>query len=146
MLDVNNLGRRAAVVLAVGVTAGCAFPPPTSPPDAVLQNTATVSVNGQSTGERYYVTCKKTRWLLTIDSVDDAAGFTALIDTDGVPEAKFVKIRDVDGFTGSAWEGGVGQATAKRDDRTITLTGSGYGVLSDNPGPATAAFTITTTC
>lgn len=146
MLDDNNVGRSAAVVLAVGVTAGCAFPPPTSQPDAVLQNTATVSINGQPTGERHYVTCKKTRWLLTIDSLDDAAGFTALIDTDGAPDAKFVKIRDLDGFTGSAWEGGVGEATAKRDDRTITLTGTGYGVRSDDPGPATAAFTITMSC
>lgn len=110
-------------------------------------NTATVSINGQDTGERLFVRCDQIQWLLTIDAIDEATGFTAMIGKGGAPEPKFVKIRDVAGFTGSAWDGGVGHIEARRGSAVLTLEGSGYGFFADNPGePTTAAFSITTAC
>ncbi|MGH3675705.1 MAG: lipoprotein LpqH [Mycobacterium sp.] len=87
------------------------------------------------------------RWLLTIDVVGDGAGFTAMLRTGGDFDAKFVKIRQLGGFTGSAWAGGVGRAEAGRGLGVITIAGRGYGFYLDKPHrPATAAFTIKTVC
>lgn len=106
-----------------------------------------MTIASQATGERHYVTCAKTKWLLTIESGDAAEGFTAIIDTDEGADAKVVKIRNIGGFTGTAWAGGVGQVKATRHHDEITISGTGYGSFADDPHrPATAPFTITATC
>lgn len=141
---VRVLNTAATVLLAVGLS-GCSSPPPPSPDD--MGGTATVSINSEPTGERYYVSCAKVKWLLTIETGDADAGFTAIVDTDNRPDAKMVKIRDLGGFTGSAWTGGVGELRATRDDGRLTISGTGYGYFADDDRrPATAAFDITAAC
>lgn len=43
---------------------------------------------------------------------------------------QWVKIRNVDGFNGSAWEGGVGTMEAKYANSEYTISGSAYGINS----------------
>lgn len=147
MFDETKIRLAAAAALLGIVVPGCTSDSPTSAPP-ISPNTATVSVNGRDAGDRLFVRCSQIQWLLTIDAVDQASGFTAMVSkVGGGPDPKFVKIRDVAGFTGSAWDGGVGHIEARRDGAVLTLEGSGYGFFADNPGePTTAAFSITTAC
>lgn len=60
---------------------------------------------------------------------------------------QWVKIRNVDGFTGSFWAGGAGDAHAEVAKSTYTITGSADGISSSNPDKVvTAEFKITAEC
>ena len=82
----------------------------------------------------------------------------AIRDRDGQVEAvvlfsgnrvipQWVKIRNVDGFTGSFWEGGVGSAHVDLTNSAYTITGSAYGINSSNPNKViTTDFKISAQC
>jgi Mycobacterium 19 kDa lipoprotein antigen len=60
---------------------------------------------------------------------------------------RWVKIRNIDGFTGSFWEGGVGSAHVDLTDSAYTITGSAYGINSSNPNKVTTTdFKISAEC
>ena len=60
---------------------------------------------------------------------------------------QWVKIRNVDGFTGSFWQGGVGDAHADVTNTAYTITGSAYGIDRSNPNKVvTTDFKIVATC
>ena len=60
---------------------------------------------------------------------------------------QWVKIRNIDGFTGSFWEGGVGSAHVDLTDSAYTITGSAYGINSSNPNKVTTTdFKISAEC
>jgi hypothetical protein len=60
---------------------------------------------------------------------------------------QWVKIRNIDGFTGSFWEGGVGSAHVDLTDSAYTITGSAYGINSSNPNKViTTDFKISAEC
>lgn len=134
-------------VVVLAATAGCGSEPSPRPDTAMPSNTAVVSIDGRGTGERYYVACRNQKWQLTIDTIGEGAGFTAMLKQDAGLDAQMVKIRDLGGFTGSAWRGGVGDVEARRDAGVMTITGTGYGYFGDQwRGPADAAFTIRAAC
>ena len=61
--------------------------------------------------------------------------------------AQWVKIRNIDGFNGSAWIGGVGETHVDLTKSTYTFTGSAYGINSNNPNKVvTEDFKITAEC
>jgi hypothetical protein len=58
-----------------------------------------------------------------------------------------LKIRNIDGFTGSFWEGGVGNAHVDLSNSAYTITGSAYGINSSNPNKViTTDFKISAEC
>jgi hypothetical protein len=60
---------------------------------------------------------------------------------------QWVKIRNIDGFTGSFWQGGVGSARADVINSAYTITGSAHGINSRNPNKVvTTDFKITAEC
>ncbi|GLB89092.1 hypothetical protein SRL2020448_06350 [Mycobacterium kiyosense] len=60
---------------------------------------------------------------------------------------QFVKIRNVDGFTGSYYEGGVGDAHVDLAKNTYTISGSASGINSANPDKVvTTDFKISAEC
>lgn len=145
MIESVDVVRIAGALLLTTVVPGCATSPPASP-DAI-GTTATVSINSHTTGHRYPVRCAKVRWLMTIETYTATPGFTAIVNTEDGVDAKVVKIRDLGGFTGTAWAGGVGHVNATRDDKQITISGSGYGFSADDTRrPATVPFSITAAC
>ncbi|MGY4868584.1 lipoprotein LpqH [Mycolicibacterium elephantis] len=110
-------------------------------------NTATAAIDGQDTGGRLYVRCDQIQWLLTIDGGDEESGFTAMVDKGETPEAKFVKIVNLGGYTGSAGEGGSGDLEVSRDGSVLTFTGSAYGYFAADPSePTTTGSRISTAC
>jgi|SRR5947209_4643178 len=62
-----------------------------------------------------------------------------------IPE--WVKIRNIDGFTGSFWQGGVGEAHVDLTNSAYTISGSAYGINNSNPNKViTTDFKITAAC
>ena len=92
--------------------------------------------------------CSQNQQYRTIDIKDHNGGVEAVVLTSGyrvIPE--WVKIRDVDGFTGSFWEGGVGAAHADITNDAYTISGSAYGINRSNPDKVvTTEFKIIAEC
>jgi hypothetical protein len=84
----------------------------------------------------------------TIDIRDRDGQVEAVVLLSGyraIPQ--WVKIRNIDGFTGSFWEGGVGSARVDLTDSVYTITGSAYGINSSNPNKViTTDFKISAEC
>lgn len=124
---------------------GCADGQPTTP--ATPQ--ATVTVDDTTVGP-LPATCERLRSYLTV-RVDNAPGeLTGVLDVGGVaPVAKWVKLRDLAGFTGDAWAGGVGDVDTRRAaDGSYVLTGTAYGVYTARPDELaqTAPITVEARC
>lgn len=79
-------------------------------------------------------TCSQEHSYRTIDIRNHDSTVQAVVLLSGdrvIPQ--WVKIRNVDGFNGSFWHGGVGNARADRARNTYTVAGSAYGISSKNP-------------
>jgi lipoprotein LpqH len=139
-------GVAAAVV--VGCMSACSGQRTDAPrEDGLPPGFASISIDGHDSGTTYPVTCDQIQWLLTIETHDVAPGFTVLVDIGPEVLAKFVKIRDVGGFTGSFWRGGVGEGDATRAPNVYSVTGTAYGMRTGNRhGPILAGFDITAAC
>ena len=129
-----------AVVVVAGV-AGCAGA------RTVPRKAAHLTIDGATHTTRP-AACSQDQAYRTIDIPDRDGKVEAvvLISSDRViPE--WVKIRNVDGFTGSFWQGGVGDARAGLAGSAYTITGSAYGINSSNPNKVvTTDFAITAEC
>jgi Mycobacterium 19 kDa lipoprotein antigen len=92
--------------------------------------------------------CSQNQQYRTIDIKDRDGGVEAVVLTSGYRAMpQWVKIRNVDGFTGSFWEGGVGDAHADVTNDAYTIIGSAYGINSRNPDKVvTTDFKIIAEC
>jgi hypothetical protein len=129
-----------AFILIVGV-AGCGQAP-TTPAKA-----ARVTIDGATHTTRP-AACSQIQSYRTIDIGDQNGHVEAVVVLSGsraIPQ--WVKIRNVDGFTGSFWQGGVGDAHADVTNTAYTITGSAYGIDRSNPNKVvTTDFKIVATC
>ncbi|MCK0174138.1 MULTISPECIES: lipoprotein LpqH [Mycobacteriaceae] len=128
---------------AVGLLGACSSPEP-----ALGARTAEVTVNGEGSGSKYPVECSQAGWTWLISTFDEAKpGFSASIQTGEGVDAHSVQIRDLEGFTGSFWQGTVGEGKATIANDKITITGQAEGSFADDPtGEANATFRIETRC
>ncbi|HEX2214309.1 MAG TPA: lipoprotein LpqH [Mycobacterium sp.] len=138
----------AATTVVAGSIQACSDARDNAPPQhGLASGTASVTINGQDTGGKHAVLCNQIQWSLMIETPTPAPGFTVLIDTGPEATAKFVKIRDLGGFTGSYWRGGMGDGEATRDPDLYTVTGSAYGIHTDAPNrPTNATYRIRAAC
>ena len=92
--------------------------------------------------------CSQLQSYRTIDIRDRDGQVEAVVLLSGyraIPQ--WVKIRNIDGFTGSFWEGGVGNAHVDLSNSAYTITGSAYGINSSNPNKViTTDFKISAEC
>ncbi|ULE31611.1 lipoprotein LpqH [Mycobacterium sp. IDR2000157661] len=147
MISPRRAGIHTLGIVLLAAAAGCGSEPAPRPDLGMPRNTAQVSIDGRDTGKQYVVSCRKQQWQLSIDTVGQDAGFTAMLDSDSDLNAEMVKIRDLGGFTGSAWRGGVGDVQAHRDAGILTINGTGYGYFGDKwTHPTNAEFTIEAAC
>jgi Mycobacterium 19 kDa lipoprotein antigen len=113
----------------------------------VPRKAAHLTIDGSSHTTRP-AACHQDQLYRTIDIPDHDGGVQAVVLISGyrvIPE--WVKIRNVDGFTGSFWEGGVGDAHADVTNDAYTIAGSAYGINSNNPNKTvTTDFKITAEC
>lgn len=142
----NRLPGLAFVVgLAAASIVGCAQA------QTIPRKAAHLTLDGASHTTRP-AACSQDQQYRTIDLLDhggQAVGqVQAVVLLSGyraIPQ--WVKIRDVDGFTGSFWEGGVGSAHAEVTNGVYTISGSAYGINRSNPDKVvTTGFTISAEC
>ena len=132
-----------AFVLIVGAAsvAGCAQGQTTP------RKAARLTIDGATHTTRP-AACSQDQSYRTIDVRDHDGQVEAVVLLSGyrvIPQ--WVKIRNIDGFTGSFWEGGVGDAHADVTNDAYTITGSAYGINSSNPNKVvTTDFKITAEC
>jgi Mycobacterium 19 kDa lipoprotein antigen len=92
--------------------------------------------------------CSQLQSYRTIDIGDRDGQVEAVVLLSGYRAMpQWVKIRNIDGFTGSFWKGGVGSAHADVANSSYTITGSAYGINSSNPNKViTTDFKISAEC
>jgi hypothetical protein len=96
--------------------------------------------------------CSQNQGYRTLDIPDGVPGGDGRVEAvvllsgdSAIPQ--WVKIRNVNGFTGSFWQGGVGDARAEVAKETYTISGSVYGISSSKPDKVvTTDFKITAEC
>jgi hypothetical protein len=134
----NGLVAAAFVVASV---AGCAGPPTT--PRAAAHLTIDGGTHATRPAE-----CSQLQGYRTISIHDRDSQVEAVVLLSGqrvIPQ--WVKIRNFGGFTGSMWEGGVGNAHADVNNGAYTITGSAYGINSSNPNKVvTSDFKLSAEC
>jgi Mycobacterium 19 kDa lipoprotein antigen len=138
----NRLGAWAAVALVLVATiAGC------GQAETIPRRAARLTIDGNTHTTRPPA-CSQDQSYRTIDIREHDGRVEAVVLLSGdrvIPQ--WVKIRNVDGFTGSFWEGGVGDAHADVTNSAYTITGSAYGINSSNPNKViTTDFKITAEC
>ena len=148
-----------AVTIVALVAGGCS-----SGYEALGTHTARVLINGSEIEERPPIRCEQVGWVWFIESLQQKPGFTAQVHTGDTVGARLVRIEDLGGFTGSAWNATAPAATATAataatavaarvetdatlTEGTFTITGTAVGYYSDDPSEtATADFEIRTDC
>ncbi len=138
----NRLVARAAVALGLVATiAGCGAA------ETIPRRAARLTIDGNTHTTRPPA-CSQDQGYRTIDIRDHDGGVEAVVLLSGervIPQ--WVKIRNVGGFTGSFWEGGVGDAHVDLAQNTYTITGSAYGINNSNPNKVvTTDFKISAEC
>jgi ipoprotein LpqH len=121
-------------VLAAGI-AGCSSEPPAAPqpPGSLPPNTAHITVNGKDAGTITNLRCRQTSKIYTIETGNPQAGANAMIEFGDKVTAQSVEIRNLAGFTGSYWEGTVGNGEATMLGNTYKITGTAVGSNTDKP-------------
>lgn len=131
----------AVAFILVACVAGCGQAQTTP------RKAAHVTVNGAAQTTRP-AACSQLQSYRTIDIGDKDGHIEAVVVLSGHQATpQWVKIRNVGGFTGSFWQGGVGNAHADVTNSAYTITGSAYGISNSNPDKVvTTDFTIVAEC
>jgi hypothetical protein len=140
---------RAAVGLVLAATiAGCGAA------QTIPRHAARLTIDGNTHTTRPPA-CSQTQGYRTLDIrdlVDHSGGLDGRVEAVVLLSGErvipqWVKIRNVGGFTGSFWQGGVGDAHVDLAQGTYTITGSAYGINNSNPNKViTTDFKIIAEC
>lgn len=138
----NRMVAVAGIAVAVaGAVAGC------GEAMTVPRKAAHLTLDGHSITTRP-PSCSQIEGYRTIDIREHDGSVQAVVLMSGdrvLPQ--FVKIRDIGGFTGSYYEGGVGDAHVDLAKNTYTITGSASGINTTNPNKVvTTDFKLTAEC
>ena len=120
----------AAAFIVIACVAGC------SQAETTPRKAAHLTIGGTTHTTRPPA-CSQLQSYRTIDVRDQNGQIEAVVLLSGdraIPQ--WVKIRNIDGFTGSFWQGGVGDAHADVTNSAYTISGSAYGINSSNPNKA----------
>lgn len=131
MRHIQQRVRRAATyTVMIGTLAASACAAPTkAPADA---NTARVYLNGQERPTTFPVLCTQRSWLWTIETMPEAPGFTAILQTGATIEPKVMRLTDIAGFTGSS-ANVTAPADAGIEGTTFRVSGTARGWYADHP-------------
>lgn len=137
-----------ATLAGVGV-AGCSSEPPAEPRSAgtVPAGTAMTSIDGRDAKTDTKVLCETYGTLTTVTVGNDDSGFTAVVSSDEELALKSITIRNLDGFTGSYFDGLGDPADVTMTGRTYDISGVADGFETDSPSYRTSGeFAIKASC
>jgi hypothetical protein len=140
--------RICAVAAAVLLLVGCAPGRAAVPGHGVLPpGTATLVVDGKRIGTTYSVRCQSIDWMTRIHADWHEAGVSAMLSSGGELTAEFVRLHDVDGFTGSYERARQGEASVTMTGPTYQIVGAAMGFNTAQPTRSKAeTFTVTVSC
>lgn len=142
-------------ILAVAVAAmvfigsvGCSSDPaPAKPKRGVLPpGTAQLTIDDADAGTTQTVRCAAVGPSTTIRTGDGNAGATVMLSTAAKLTVEFVRIRNLNGFSGDYNVGLGGDAVAALTDATYHVTGTALGYSPNSIAPNTHPFTFEATC
>ena len=139
----------AAAALMIGGSAACSSGPSAKRDPATLPaGTAELSIDGKDLPTTRVVECAPAEeYMTTIKTGDDASGATFAISNAGKLTVEFVRIRNLDGFSGDYNRGlSGGDATVSLTENTYSISGAASGYGKKSPEPTTAPFTIKVSC
>jgi ipoprotein LpqH len=145
----NRVALIAAAALMIGGSAACSSggvsakqAPGTLPP-----GTAQLTIAGNEPSTIRAVECAPPeKSLTTITTGTDASGATLMVSNAGKLTVEFVRIRNVNGFTGDYDRGLGADATVALADNTYQIAGAAFGYGPKSPEPTTEPFTIKVSC
>jgi lipoprotein LpqH len=135
------------VAAATLMVAGCADKAATPPPGVLPPGTAVLSVDGKDVGKTYSVRCQSIDWMTRIHTDLHAAGISAMVSNANTLRAEFVRLHDLDGFTGSYEHELQGEAKVTMTGPTYHITGAALGFNNATPTRLKAeTFALTVSC
>jgi ipoprotein LpqH len=118
-----------------------------TPSRTVPAGTANLTIDGKEIPATRAVDCAPAEQsFTTIRTGDDASGATVMISNAGKLTVEFVRIRNLNGFTGDYNRGLGGDATVTLTEATYQIGGAAHGYGPNSPEPTTAPFTIKVSC
>jgi lipoprotein LpqH len=144
----NRIAVAAASVAAVviGTAVGCSSDSAKPKPGVLPPGTAHLTVDGKDAGSTGAVHCDAIESFLTIKTGDDAAGSTAMVSQKGKLAVEFVRIRNLNGFSGDYNLNLDGSAAVALTGNTYDITGTMLGFGPTSIAPTTKPFTIKVAC
>ena len=135
-------------MLLIGVTAGCSSDQAAPARPGVLPpGTAVLTVDGKDVGTTYSVRCESIDWMTRIHTDLHASGVRAMLSNANKLKAEFVRLEDLDGFTGSYEHALQGEAAVTMTGPTYHITGAALGFNKSEPTRLKAeTFSIKVSC
>jgi len=146
----NRVALIAAAALMIGGSAACSSgemsakrEPGTLPPGA-----AQLTIDGKELPITGAVQCAPPEeYLTTITTGNDDSGATVMVSNAGKLTVEFVRIRNLNGFSGDYNRSlAGGDATVALTESTYQIAGAAFGYGAKSPEPTTAPFTIKVSC
>lgn len=145
----NRVGLVAAAALVISSSAACSSEALAEQAAGTLPpGSAQVAIDGNTLPVMQSVRCAPPeRHLSTISAGNDASGLTVMVSNAGKLTVEFVRIRNLDGFSGDYNQGLAGNdATVVLNDSTYQIAGVAVGYGSKSPEPTKTPFTIKVSC
>jgi len=108
--------------------------------------TGQLIVEGKDAPAARAVHCAREQYLTTIKTGDDASGATVMISNAEKLTVEFVRVRNVNSFSGNYNRGLEGDATVALTGTTYEITGSALGYSTKSPEATSESFTIRVSC
>jgi lipoprotein LpqH len=135
------------VAAAVLLISGCSDRTAPARPGVLPPGTAALSIDGKDVGKTYSVRCESIDWMTRIHTDLHASGVSAMLSNANKLKAEFVRLLDLDGFTGSYEHALQGEATVTMTGPTYHITGAALGFNKSEPTRLKAeTFSIKVSC
>jgi lipoprotein LpqH len=145
----NRVALIAAAALIIGGGTACSFGNHSAKraPGTLTPGTAQLTIDGKELPPTRAVECAPAEeYLTTITTGSEASGVTVMVSNKGKLAAEFVRIRNLNGFTGDYDRHLGGDATVALTESTYHIAGTAFGYGPKSPVPTTHPFTIEVAC
>lgn len=115
-------------------------------PGTLTPGTAQLTIDGKELPPTGAECAPAEEYLTTITTGSEASGATVMVSNKGKLAAEFVRIRDLNGFTGDYDRHLGGDATVALTENTYRIAGTAFGYGPKSPTPTTQPFTIEVAC
>ena len=142
----NRVALIAAAALIIGAGSACSSTPVKRAPGTLTPGTAQLTIDGKDLPPAGAECAPAEEYLTTITTGSEASGVTVMVSNKGKLAAEFVRIRDLNGFTGDYDRHLGDDATVALTESTYHIAGTAFGYGSKSPVPTTHPFTIEVAC